>query len=82
MINEELKKKKHGGSKKGKAQNRPPIHELEHEKLMINYFNNNARYTQQEFRRRFRMPKDLFKSFVKTLEENVEYGTFLVLMHA
>jgi hypothetical protein len=45
-----------------------------HAKIMRDYFNPDVTYTDKQFRRRFRMQKDLFLTITTTMED---YGWWL-----
>ena len=44
-----------------------------HEKIMRDYFNPDATYTDKQFRRRFRMQKDLFLTITRAVERHDDW---------
>ena len=51
----------------------PRDREGAHERLVADYFSDQPRYSEDYFRRRFRMSKRLFMRIVNTLSTRVEY---------
>jgi hypothetical protein len=59
-----------GGSSFGKSSNRERDFEAAHQQIHDDYFKEDSLYTDEQFRRRYRMPRDLFLKIMSDLENH------------
>ena len=64
---------KHGGSRKGKLPNKNRDFAAGHDRLYNDYFNTSTVYDENDFHRRFRMPRDLF---IRIMGKVSEYNPY------
>jgi hypothetical protein len=68
-----VRRPKRGGSKPGRAPNKPRRRELYAKLLFDDYWGNNPVYSDMDFRRRFRMPKGLFEEIFHKVVKHDSY---------
>lgn len=69
-------KRKHGGSEPGKRADKERKRSKWGEELMSDYFGDNPTYDARDFRRRFRMRREVFERVVYALVEDTESNYF------
>ncbi|KAE9060940.1 hypothetical protein PF010_g30013 [Phytophthora fragariae] len=71
------KRRKHGGSGERRSANKEREREIWGARLMKHYFGENPTYNDKDFRRSFRMRRNLFETIVSTLVEDDESDYFV-----
>lgn len=74
---QQIPKRRHGGSDRGKHANKNRERAQWGERLMKDYFGEDPTYDAQAFRRRFRMRRELFEYIVVTLVEDDQCNYFV-----